>query len=1046
MSLEACIVAILNEADNPVGTGVLLEKQRVLTCAHVVNAALGRAKSQTGPPAETTVRIRLHGTKTPLTAAIDHATWTDPPAHRAFGADLCVLQLTGGPFPKTSPAHLCMFGDLVGRSFRAGGYPAGWDVDYQKGTVEGEDEHGLWLLRPSEPVFAAIATFLGKHAPNAGLIREGFSGGPVEIERRIAGLVAAVRANASDATAYMIPVRHFPVDLRTSAELYENVVMERYPHVHEMSKRLAESTMQTAGPSAEFDIRVRLCKSFADVLEANKGGKAGQPLPGKRVEGYGARDLTPADLAHRLAIGRDEDGADLTRILLHAPGGAGKSSFLHRLLTVASAENLVPFYLDFSRMGDESTGKEQGAKALLEDWFARFAGKGAPGDLLDLAQGRGGRDLKPLLVIDGFNQAKRNWREELEKIADLSIRELAGAAIVIADRLVDRAAGNSFRLAVVPPLPQSAYAAALEDLAPGDIVDNHDWSPILSSPLFLNIVREIVRSQPASETRVTPSRFSVLNQYFRDVCSFTVEELFVLAETAYQVYSRFGRTNIRRAEFEKLLERQQDMALRAIADLSSDPKRSGVGLGPDLAALRGKIDTHGLLNDLGEDAVEFRHQILHDWLVALKVASCADGEEEKILRAPAFDTLSLSAASADGVELAVEALQDPTQLLVNVATTSGAVPTGGRAREASWSPLLGDRKQPLTVGRFLTELYDWNSWITLECVMSFDKRILPSAPIVGWMRHAFYALNLEKLFDVFLHTALRTERLRDEVTRSLTLPYADSQSHAEFFGRVVETLTGLGAQNHGEAKPELVDEDGMRWIELYTRTTLQPPDFDRIWGDPLLGWTVANVIKRAGLGTESAQDLMRLYRVSKSTSDSAGRAASFRWRIVHALGRAPANTASDFLLGVTFDVLEERHVRYGAIRSALEVAALSDTPDAISRVLQFLDDHLEELFQYSVAWYVHPSIRQQLRRACALNDNCAYLTSACRGQWLTTALPQYQQILEKGARLTEEMGVPNEAALWREWEQAVRDVRAMDIDDAARRRQRFAEAITKDQG
>ena len=78
----------------------------------------------------------------------------------------------------------------------------------------------VYLLRPDLGTSMRLGKtekiFGGQSRP-AGLIWEGFSGGPVEVEGRIAGLIAEVRERMWDRTAYMVPVLAFPPRIAQNA-------------------------------------------------------------------------------------------------------------------------------------------------------------------------------------------------------------------------------------------------------------------------------------------------------------------------------------------------------------------------------------------------------------------------------------------------------------------------------------------------------------------------------------------------------------------------------------------------------------------------------------------------------------------------------------------------------------------------------------------------------------------------------------------------------------------------------------------------------------
>src|SRR5262245_43696461 len=110
------------------GAGVLVAPDLVLTCAHVVNVALNRPKDGPGrPPSDKPVKVRFEAAPTEVsTATIDDAAdaWSDPPADRAAGADLCLLRLKL-PKPNAARPAVVAVHDLVEPILKvmARGYP-----------------------------------------------------------------------------------------------------------------------------------------------------------------------------------------------------------------------------------------------------------------------------------------------------------------------------------------------------------------------------------------------------------------------------------------------------------------------------------------------------------------------------------------------------------------------------------------------------------------------------------------------------------------------------------------------------------------------------------------------------------------------------------------------------------------------------------------------------------------------------------------------------------------------------------------------------------
>jgi tetratricopeptide (TPR) repeat protein len=221
MVLEDVLVTIYPHGSNvPVGAGLLVERDLVLTCAHVVNDALGRAQAEAQrPPTGAKVWVKQHApASSAISASVDAAddAWSAPPPTRQTGADLCLLRLDAG---STSGFKSIQLRDLRGEglpiAYRAVGFPKDWDVDISVGQIQGRDSNGLYILRPDSATAAVVKTatksgFFHGEERTPGIISSGFSGGPVEVNGTIVGLIAESRSSVADATAYMIPVSAFP--------------------------------------------------------------------------------------------------------------------------------------------------------------------------------------------------------------------------------------------------------------------------------------------------------------------------------------------------------------------------------------------------------------------------------------------------------------------------------------------------------------------------------------------------------------------------------------------------------------------------------------------------------------------------------------------------------------------------------------------------------------------------------------------------------------------------------------------------------------------
>jgi hypothetical protein len=962
MAVEDSLVAILGQSDATVGAGLLISADLVLTCAHVINAALDRGMLAKDRP-KAGVRVRRHGHTEVVPATIEPQAdgWSPPPAARSGGGDLCILRLPAGT-AAVLPVNLRVYANAASREFHAAGFPQDWqgDIDFANGDILGRDQYGLYLLRSLSP-----AGPKGDRRP-AGVIHAGFSGGPVESGGVIVGLVAEARPS-SDLTAYMIPASLFPGRFAEQRKEYANRVLELYPHVREYASRMAQQRLSDR--TVTFDLRLRFCESFQDVLEAHRTEPAG--VSGADPQEYRDGDLRTLEVARMLHTD------DANRLLLHAPGGGGKSSFLLELLLSSADENLVPFYLDFSKTSTLDPGTTDG-KGQLSKWFDQLEAVGDPDALINLANNPHD-NLKPLLVIDSFNQARRRWSEALETITKLSKGALAGASIIVADRMVDRGSAMApFRHAVIPPLAPSAYQEALQGRSLETIRADPDWRAILASPMFLNLLLLTAPAQGASGKPV-PGRMEILSRYFRETCGFTSSDLQVLADFAFEMYEKHRQTTIPKQDLEQFY--------------------GGPG-----KPLQERTEGNGLIHEYGSDA-EFRHQILHDSLAALKVASTTESEDETLLRAPAFNTISLNSASDDAIELAVEALCCPGNL-------------------------LQQRSTPLGPREFLSAVFDWNYWTTLHCVASFDRR--GESPLPRWVRHAVYAHTLQRRFDSYLYTALGAEEVRSQIPASPDLSYLDAKTGADMAKAVGETIQRLA-----EAGAE--EEYRHQWLDVYLRDhPFGIDDLAPLWGDPFLSWTASNSIRRFAISPDVTKELVRMYHISRATSDSAPKAAMFRWRLVHTLGRADTAALPE-LLDAAFDPLESAYVRYGAIWSSVELAATRSDSRERHGALDRIKFGLPRLFPAPQLAFV----RRELRRVCAFNEPHVEGRAGWLEEWLGDGLSQFAGILHDGAALADNAGLADEAELWRVWSSAVESVQN-DRSDWGNRRSKWQEVLEKD--
>jgi hypothetical protein len=128
------------------------------------------------------------------------------------------------------------------------------------------------------------------------------------------------------------------------------------------------------------------------------------------------------------------------------------------------------------------------------------------------------------------------------------------------------------------------------------------------------------------------------------------------------------------------------------------------------------------------------------------------------------------------------------------------------------------------------------------------------------------------------------------------------------------------------------------------------------------------------------------------------------------------------LIATALDAGENPDVRYGAVRSAVELAALHSA-DGGASILKRLTDSLHVFFPTTGLGEADKrlsNVRLELRRCCALNEPAIPNRAARMLLWKDCGLAQYDRLLEEGEKLASD----SEKHRWSSWRDAVNRVRA----------------------
>lgn len=274
-----------------------------------------------------------------------------------------------------------------------------------------------------------------------------------------------------------------------------------------------------------------------------------------------------------------------------------------------------------------------------------------------------------------------------------------------------------------------------------------------------------------------------------------------------------------------------------------------------------KLEQAGAVRFLGTNGF-FHHHIMHDFLAAAHVASFAPTMwTPDIFRALSFDT-----SSFDAVELTFE------QLEADLADS------------------------------FLQKLYDWNLY---AAGYALAQRRQGDGPVGLEMQTVIFAMLADKCFDPVLATRQRASDALRLMQVAEVEPFRRAKSISELCAVVDATDSSTDWFNEWKRVFRISELQVINEVTLVLITQ----------ANSILGWTVANVSKRV----IDSQWVYPLLSHWAEESDN----ATVRWRIAHVLGAIPHTEALQ-CLQTLFDYDQDEDVRYGSIRSLIELATISD--------------------------------------------------------------------------------------------------------------------------
>jgi len=275
------------------------------------------------------------------------------------------------------------------------------------------------------------------------------------------------------------------------------------------------------------------------------------------------------------------------------------------------------------------------------------------------------------------------------------------------------------------------------------------------------------------------------------------------------------------------------------------------------------------------DQAYLEHHLLHDYLASHYVASRPELWNERT-----FDALTFDASSFDSIALVLQ-------------------------------ELASDQSDD-----FLKRVYDWNPYAAAYAISEAE-----GVGISVEMVLVISIMLAERLNDIFEYTAQRSGDALNVLGPSLEQTIGTS--NIEEFRRIA-----------------LMRFSDRHWFQQWQTLFTTPPEsvptpaqIDLLQSsDPIIGWTVANVLRRLTLQADFIGRVRQLTLVPTNNA--------VRWRAAHVLGKFPSSENRDALLNC---ILTDPYdwVRYGSLRSLMEIAARS--PALRNSVFNVFMNHLDIL-------------------------------------------------------------------------------------------------------
>lgn len=243
-------------------------------------------------------------------------------------------------------------------------------------------------------------------------------------------------------------------------------------------------------------------------------------------------------------------------------------------------------------------------------------------------------------------------------------------------------------------------------------------------------------------------------------------------------------------------------------------------------------------------------------------------------------------------------------------------------------------QDPNAADRFLRSLYDWNIYGAGYSIAE-GRETRVSEP----MRLVILAMFAERRWDIVRATAERAHDTLRLIETEWARRFLSAPSLQDVFALLAKVET-----NHQWFRA---------WRDLFSRAVGSSATDYEIRSltdvDSVIGWTSANVLKRLVCSEEQQTSIRALLESSSPI---------VQWRATHVLGSFPSELNRTVLLRCLKN--PSVHVRFGATRSLVEMAARSDFAtsqlifSAIGENMESLAEHRSVLQEFERAIFIQP--------------------------------------------------------------------------------------------